>query len=147
MVAAVSHIAAGLMQRCRARVGVRARCCSQAIRQLHGSHPRRCFGFPMAPTFNRRLTAMACRWSSWFQEITAFEHWAKGRKPRNTIHCSSTPSIATSACLGACSKSLCLLAPLESDTKVVAEIFAADVKPGDWYCLHGAVGAGKSTFR
>ena len=42
---------------------------------------------------------------------------------------------------------LCLLAPTEQDTEIVADFLSTDRKPGDCYCMFGSVGAGKSAFR
>lgn len=44
-------------------------------------------------------------------------------------------------------EALTLVAPSERGMRHLADALAADRRPGDVYLLHGAVGAGKSTFR
>ncbi len=40
-----------------------------------------------------------------------------------------------------------ILAPLEQSTQKLAAILAGDARTGDFVCLYGDVGAGKSVFR
>lgn len=40
-----------------------------------------------------------------------------------------------------------ILAPLEQSTQKLAAILAGDARTGDFICLYGDVGAGKSVFR
>jgi len=47
---------------------------------------------------------------------------------------------------GAAESKLCVLAPSEMDTQLIAEALASNNMAGDCYCLYGEVGAGKSAF-